>query len=108
MYKEAIGVYEDVLSEYPCSRWRFMSRFSHAPLRSRQQNPDVADNAQRHPDPAGGACGRVAEVPPRVYACNPMFTIDARSSTRSETFQAARRHSIRTLFKRERDSPGTG
>ncbi len=106
MYREAIGVYEDVLSEYPCSSLAlYESFFSRTLLRSRQQNPDVAAATP------SGAPTRSAELAtewqkyrPRVYACNPMFTIDARSSTRSETFQAARRHSIRTLFKRERDS----
>lgn len=108
MYKEAIGVYEDVLSEYPCSSLAlYETFFSRTLLRSRLQNPDAP------PPVPSGEHGRSAELMaewqkyrPRVYACNPMFTVDARAGTRQESFQAARRHSIRTLFKRERDSAG--
>lgn len=109
MYEEAIGVYEDVLSEYPCSSLAlYETFFSRSLLRNRLKSPDGTA-----PPASGGEHARPEDLMaewqkyrPRVYACNPMFTIDARASNRRESYQAARRHSIRALFKREGDSAG--
>lgn len=99
-YQEALNIYEGVLSEYPCSSLALYEKFfSGALLASQKQNPDAAA-------PAHDLAGQWQRYRPRVYACNPMFTMDARAGTKRESFQAARRHSIRGLFKRERDSAG--
>ena len=101
-YQEAINIYEAVLSEYPCSSLALYEKFfSGALLAGRQQSPDAAPAA-----PDRELAAKWQSYRPRVYACNPMFTMDARAGTKRESFQAARRHSIRGLFKRERDSAG--
>lgn len=99
-YQEAINIYEGVLSEYPCSSLALYEKFfSGALLASQKQHPDAAP-----PDRPSDLAAQWQRYRPRVYACNPMFTMDARAGTKRESFQAARRHSIRGLFKRERDS----
>lgn len=105
-YEEAIGIYEGVLSEYPCSSLALYEKFfSSTLLQSRLQSPDPAAPLAAA-EQKGALLAQWQRYRPRVYACNPMFTMDARAGSKRESFQAARRHSIRGLFKRERDSAG--
>ncbi len=102
-YHEAVTLYDNLLSEYPCSSLALYEKFfSGTLLRSRQKSPDGAPPGPLASDP--DTLADWLRVRPRVYACNPMFTVDARTTGKRETFQAARRHAIRGLFKRERDT----
>ena len=83
-----------------------MKFFSSTLLQNRRKNPDSATTSPLLSTKDADTLSEWQHYRPRVYACNPMFTVDARTTGKRETFQAARRHAIRGLFKRERDSAG--
>ena len=109
-YNEAIAVYDSIIAEYPCSALAIYEKFfSRSMLRAQAlagASPTVPGGARPPASKLSEAQAEWQDYRPRVYACNPLFTVDVLARTPKEKYQAMRRYLIRDLFKSEAAAPG--